>query len=221
MPKFQKPEIDYIYQNYLRLTTTEMADALGRTRSSIQNFLRRFQLIRPPEVRRKMQASGFFPKGHIPANKGQRGYRYSPATEFKRGHIPHNTKFDGAVSVRRDKRTGKQYKFIRISLNRWDLLHRVVWRRHFGEISRRDVIVFRNGNTLDCRPENLEKITMQEHINRNRNYESPGQLAQYLTGKAGRKDPELKQEAKKHPELLELKKLQLQLRRAINEQHSA
>lgn len=48
-----------------------------------------------------------FPKGHVPANKGRKMnagvYAKVSATMFKKGHMPDNTLYDGAESIRKDK----------------------------------------------------------------------------------------------------------------------
>ena len=47
---------------------------------------------------------GYFPKGHVPANKGMRGFRASPATEFKPGN-PIRCRPIGSERVLTDGRT--------------------------------------------------------------------------------------------------------------------
>lgn len=63
-----------------------------------------------------------FPKGHVPANKGRKMnagvYAKVSATMFKKGHMPDNTLYDGAESIRKDK-NGHRYVYVRISLGKW------------------------------------------------------------------------------------------------------
>lgn len=194
------------------LTNPEIAAALGIKLHSVNNRMHRLGIYRSPEARARMERDSQFKKGHVPANKGIKGIHNSPDTEFKKGHKPVNTKYDGCISVRKDKRTGRPYRWIRLAENKWDLLHRVLWKRHIGPLNRTDVISFKNGDSLDCRLENLQKISMRQNMDNNRNYESEGQIAHYLAPR----DSVLKEEVKKHPQLIELKKMQLRLRRAIN-----
>lgn len=57
------------------------------------------------------------------------------------------------------------YEYIKVStddngfLNQWDRKCRIVWRQHFGDIPEGYKVVFLNGDTLDCRIENLACIS--------------------------------------------------------------
>jgi hypothetical protein len=74
-----------------------------------------------------------FQKGHQPANKGKKtGSRGRMIeSQFKPGHLPQNTLYDGAISIRNSNK--RPYKWIRVSLGRWELLHREVWRERYGQ----------------------------------------------------------------------------------------
>jgi hypothetical protein len=50
---------------------------------------------------------------------------------------------------------------------RWQYLAVVVWRRHHGPVPDGCCLWFRNRDSLDCRIENLETITMAERLRRN------------------------------------------------------
>lgn len=125
---------------------------------------------------------GQFKKGHIPSNKGKKvsaelkeKYKH---TWFKKGHLPKNTKYDGAISVRKDKRTGINYKYIRLEKGKWELLHRVVYQKHFPEDSLKtsDYIRFKDGNQLNCKIENLEKISREQNMALNTIHRYPEEL---------------------------------------------
>lgn len=111
-------------------------------------------------------------------NKGKKGL--IPITDamrssmFRKGHTPLNTKFDGCVVVRPDKR-GVPQKFIRVSAKRWESLARWNYRHHIGPISKGKVIRFRDGDSLNCEPENLECITntLNMLLNSKRGYSRP------------------------------------------------
>lgn len=108
-----------------------------------------------------------FKKGNLSWNKGK-SMRLSPATEFKKGQLPHNAKHDGAISIRAGK-SGKQYKYIRVGLSKWVLLHRQVYQQHFGTIPPGMLVTFVNGNSLNCEPTNLKLISKRENALRNAN----------------------------------------------------
>jgi len=152
-----------------------------------------------------------FKKGIIPWNTGRKGVHYSPATEFKKGHVPASMKYDGCISVRVKRTTGEKYKFIRISKNKWVQYHRYIWEKHYGKIPEGMIVRFKNGNSLDVRIENLEMISKNENLIRNRNYNTDKMIAGYIT-----RDPELKKLVVLNPHLLEIKRLQLKLGRSLN-----
>lgn len=106
---------------------------------------------------------GWFPKGHLPENKGTKGLYVQTEgcirTQFKKGHIPANTKSaDGVISIRANKR-GVPTKYIRIGLGKWRELSRYTYELTNGPVPQRHVIRFRDGNSLNCDPENLECIS--------------------------------------------------------------
>ena len=85
------------------------------------------------------------------------------ATMFKAGHKPHNTTCDGHISVTIDKRGVKQLR-IRISEKNHEFLSRHNYRKAFGEIPRGHCIKFKDGNTLNCDPDNLECVSRTLHM---------------------------------------------------------
>jgi hypothetical protein len=153
-----------------------------------------------------------FKKGLIPWNTGKKGIRNSPATEFKKGHLPINTKYDGCITVRRDSR-GIKYKWIRISKANWKEYHRYIWEQENGPIPENHIIRFKNGNQLDVRIDNLECIQRKQNLLKNINRNTDKFIASTLV----KKDPELRKMVEKCPGLLELKRQELKLRRAIRD----
>jgi len=221
LPQRWTEEEDRILREcYPTMTERELAEKLGRSISAVKNRRHILGLSKP---------EGYVNPGQI--KKGEvryrtpKGVRNSPGTEFKKGQMPHNTKRDGYISVRH-LNTGEPYFFIRVALKKWELLHRYVWQKTYGEIPPGYVIVFRDGNWQNCLPENLEMITRQELVRRNANREKQreGMLRFYATpeGKAKRlagHDHELARWlVQHHPELLELADVTTELRRLIRKQ---
>lgn len=122
-----------------------------------------------------------FSKGHEPANKGLKQEEYmseeaierTKKTRFKKGHKPHNSKFDGAISIRYDHkdRGGAPYMWIRISEGEWEQYSRYQYKKHIGPIPEGHLVTFKDGDTLNCEPENLTTITRAENAHRNRDWE--------------------------------------------------
>jgi len=75
---------------------------------------------------------------------------------------------------------GYMYQYIRVSESHWELLHHYVWEKANGKIPDEHIVVFRNGNQLDCRIENLELITLQENMKRNSKLNLPPELQEIV-----------------------------------------
>ncbi len=109
--------------------------------------------------------------GHIPANTGIKGVHSSPATEFKPGHLPTNHKPVGTISIRNNSKRGSHYKYIKIAeINVWKEYHLYIYEEEHGPIPKGKILIFRDGDSMNVILKNLELISAQEHINRNRNY---------------------------------------------------
>jgi hypothetical protein len=212
---------DYIQKHYATQTQSEIARALGLPVYTVKNYAIRAGLRKGPSTATR------FKKGQDPWNKG---IPFKPPGsekgQFKKGNLPHNTKAgDGCITVRfANSKKSLPYQYIRLGLGKWRELHRHLWEQAHGPIPRGHLVVFRNGNTLDCRLENLELITLRENADRNRNPEkaraknplvnlSDNYVAFMMAGK--REEKELREEIKKHPELLELGRMNMKLKREI------
>jgi hypothetical protein len=169
---------------------------------------------------------GGFKKGHVPANKGKKMqkevYEKAKPTMFTAGHKPHNTKRKGDISIR-IKKSGRPYKYIKISDGHWELLHRHLWKKQHGSIPRKHVLIFKDGDSLNCSLDNLQLITMAENMQRNRNYEKfkknweqPSDAQ--VIGRMVLKFPGIREELQKHPDLIETARQTIILNREIKKQ---
>lgn len=225
-------EDNYLRRHYLTMKNRELGQALGRSLFAVYSRLTKLGIERPAEVRERLQASTQFQKGQTPFNKGLKGIHHSPATEFKPGHRPANTKYDGCIRLRYHKRSKHPMKFIRIAKMVWVPLHRHIWEKKHGPIPAGHLISFKDGNSMNCKLSNLRLISKAENALRNRDYEkarakmrenwqqlrhlkSDNYVAHLLAGR----DKRLKKIVAEQPDLLELKRLQIKLRRNINESH--
>jgi len=114
---------------------------------------------------------GAFKKGAIPHNKGKamskETYNKVSKTMFKKGNQPHNTKFDGALSWRKDS-LHKGYWHIRISKAKWILLHRHLYEKAYGiTLSKCDVVRFIDGNSKNLCIDNLELMSRTKNLFKN------------------------------------------------------
>lgn len=110
--------------------------------------------------------TGRFSKGHVPLNKGRKGI-CAPGCEktwFPKGNAPHNHKPVGTESVRCNYKRGQKYVHVKVAEpNRWRMKHVVVWEQHNGPVPKGKIIIFADGDTLNCEIDNLRLIDRATH----------------------------------------------------------
>ena len=166
--KFKAKEIDILIELYPNHSAKYIASLINKTERGVYNKAHELGLVKDPEY---MKTVGFqkgsevgapyrFKKGHVPANKGKKMpeeiKQRVKHTFFQKGNKPANTKYDGYISLRKDKRTNKTYKVIRVAQGKFVHYHRYIWEKAFGPIPKGINITFRDGNPLNCTLENLE-----------------------------------------------------------------
>jgi hypothetical protein len=111
--------------------------------------------------------TGRFKKGNVPHNKG----KHTPSvgrmveTQFKAGHMPHNTKPIGYERISKDG-------FIEVKVREkpengrrnFEFKHRWIWEQAHGEIPKGYIITFLDGNPKKCELENLAMISKAENL---------------------------------------------------------
>lgn len=187
-------ELRYIVENYPHKPTRVIAHFLNMSIYKVYNLAYKHGLKKSSEFLASERSGIFikggtygkryqFEKGHVPVNKGKKMPDHIKErikhTWFKKGNEPHNTKFDGYVSVRKD-RNGSEYAHIRLSKGKFELLHRFIWIQHNGPIPPGHIVAFKNGNTSDFRLENLELITREQNMLRNTRHNYPPDLQQAI-----------------------------------------
>lgn len=101
-----------------------------------------------------------YEKGRVPHNKGMKGIHRSPKTEFKKGHIPQNSRDIGSERI--DKRDGCVY--VKVSKNKWQCKHRIIWEKANGKIPDGCVVIFKDGNKRNFDINNLAVLTRAQHV---------------------------------------------------------
>lgn len=116
---------------------------------------------------------GQFKKGNIPFNKGKKWKDYmskegqleSLKTTFKKGNIPHNHR---AVGSERISKNG--YIEIKIAEpNKWQLKHRYIYEKKYGEIPKGYNLIFLDGNRQNIELNNLKLVSKAEDLIMNNN----------------------------------------------------
>jgi len=189
-----------------------LAEKFGISKSACQRLARSHGLKRDPEWI-KNNCHRFKP-GRTYGHQWRKGESVSPATEFKKGHKPENTLYNGAIRERfiHGKSMGL---FIRIAKGRWVQYSRWLWKQHKGRIPRGFVVAIKDpAKKITIR--NLKLISMKDNMLRNSGGINlpDSQVAAYI---AGKNNIHLVPEILKHPELIELKRNSLKLKRLIDD----
>lgn len=105
-----------------------------------------------------------FPKGHTPANKGQKmppeTYSKVSRTMFPKGHTPKNHREIGSERTNVDG-----YIEIKVAEpNKWKLKHRIIWEDAYGPIEKGYNIQFKDGNPQNVTLENLYIISRRQQL---------------------------------------------------------
>lgn len=183
--KWTKEEDAILYEKFSDTPTNDLLKVLDRTffsissRASILGIKKSDALLESNAITRnamfKNVSAGRFKKGHKTFNKG---VKMSPElkekiehTFFKKGHIPHNTKYDG-----HEKLTNEGYIMIRVRQGKYELKHRVLWEQKHGKIPEGYILTFRDGNKQNLDLDNLELITVKENMIRNSFQRFPEEL---------------------------------------------
>ena len=189
-----------VVKRYPFESTAAIAKDLGVSLSKVYNRAWSLGIKKDPVYLRSTQypkgylggkASQFKP-GHTPKNKGVKMpaelYKMVKPTMFKKGNKPANTKPVGTINVRADS-SGRLYQYIKIKDSHWELLQRYVWTKANGEIPTGSVVIFLDGNYLNCELTNLKVITRRENMARNTIQRFPAELQEImkLTRKLKRK----------------------------------
>ena len=161
MNKYSDEIRAFIENNYKGNGPTAMTELVNKTfgtdytKSQIRSYYKNHKL--------NSGVTGRFEKGHIPANKGQKGYCHpgSVKTQFKKGHIPVNHRSIGSERI--DSKDG--YILVKVAEpNTWKHKHRVLWEENNGPIPKGYVIIFKDGNKKNITLENLALVSRAEHL---------------------------------------------------------
>ena len=195
--RFTDSEIQYVRNHFRTMSYAEIGSILGRSDDTIKNFCFRNGMKRSPQEAKLIQD------------------RCTSITRFKPGNMPHNTREDFEIYTRSPHR-GITYKFIKIANGKPVMLHIHEYEKVNGPVPEGMILRSKSGDTLDCSPGNWEPISRQEHLHKN----STGRINledRYIATILSRKNTKLRKALIEMPEILELKRNQLKLKRTLNE----
>lgn len=150
----------FIEENHKGVGPKAMAELLNKTFGT--NYTR--EQLKSYYGNHKINSglTGYFKKGHTPANKGVKGY-HTPGCEkgwFKKGQKPLNHKPVGSERIDVDG-----YTLIKTAEpNIWEPKHKVLWEEKNGKVPEGHVLTFLDGDKRNISLENLALITMAESL---------------------------------------------------------
>jgi len=107
--------------------------------------------------------NGRFKKGHVTWNKGMKGLRMSPDTEFKEGvGGKDHPGWRGGVQVVKADCT-----YLHSGINSRIRRPRAVYEEHIGKIPKGFIVIHRDGDRYNDSPENLTAISRSDNMRRN------------------------------------------------------
>lgn len=110
--------------------------------------------------------TGRFPKGHKAWNSDLKGKGICKPNRgcFKKGHLPQNHRPVGSERIDVDR-----YLYVKTAEpNVWRMKHVLVWEEAHGPIPNGFILRFRDGNSLNCRIDNLELMNRSLHVRLNK-----------------------------------------------------
>lgn len=191
-----------IRRDYPDTPTTDLARRMGRPLTTVYQRARKLgveksaaylasphacRLRRGDHVGRRF----WYPKGHVPANKGLRRPGYAVGrgrmqeTQFKKGvRVGVATKLYKAIGSERISKDGYLERKVNDDLPlqaRWRAVHLIVWEAVHGRIPPGHALVFKNRDRQDIRLDNLELITRRELMRRNTIHNLPRDVKGAIT----------------------------------------
>jgi hypothetical protein len=222
------PEDELIKELYLEFPEKTLAELVGRSDTFVRGRIKKLNLVIPAYLIEQRKIESRLKPGNVPINKGKKQTEYmtkdaierTKATRFKKGGLPGNTLFDGALSIRwRNARhsNGRQEEphwYIRLAKGVWQELQIFEWERLNGPVPPKHVLACQDGDTLNIDPSNWKPIPMADNMRRNS--ASLNLTDTYVAFTlAGKTKTHLIDEFKKSPELIEAKRSLIQLQRTL------
>lgn len=151
--RYTPEHLTFLRENYPKLPLVDLTPAfnchftLDKTRIEIKNLLNRRKI--------KSGRTGQFPKGHVPWTAGTKGRVTPNKGQFKNGGRPAHSQPIGTEHI-----NAHGYIEIKISENPsvWQHKSRLLWAAEHGSIAPGFKIRFKDGNRLNCAPNNLMLI---------------------------------------------------------------
>jgi len=179
--KWIDKERQVLIDKYADTPSKELSKILNKPLFSLYNQANKLGLKKDQEYLKahvytiKPNKETQFVKGQKAWNKGMKGLMIGgQATQFAKGHKPHNWKPEGTIRV-----NAEGYKEIKVG-KKYVLLSRHIYSTQVGELKSTDIIRFKDGNRENLDINNLEKISREEHALRNSVHNLPEELKEVV-----------------------------------------
>ena len=192
-------EVELLQRNYADSRTVDLATVLGRDLQHVYSKAKKLGLAKSrayldsPDACRLRRGDHVgrpyqFPKGHIPANKGQRRPGWSAGrmreTQFKPGQRSSNWKPIGSLRINGDGYLDRKVQDTGYPPDDWKGVHRLVWIEAHGPIPDGFSVGFKPGRrttdvdaiTLDA----LELLSRRDLMARNTVHNLPKALVEVV-----------------------------------------
>lgn len=169
--KYTEEMREFILKNYKGVSTKELVERFNLRFGTTVTI----SMMKGYKANHKLKSglTGYFPKGHVPANKGTKGLfnKGGNKTSFKTGQLPPNTDPIGTEKVLKDG-------YIWVKVNdlpktkknvNWKQKQKIVWEEANGPVPEGYFVMFADGNNRNFELDNLVLVTKAEMLYLNRN----------------------------------------------------
>lgn len=169
-------QLQMMREFYPHMPTRALAQVIGRTNRSVKLKAQALGLKKTPAYYREFAgiAGARFAKGHLPANKGVKGWNAggrSAETRFKPGQRPHTWKPVGSYRTNSDGYLDRKVTDTGYTPRDWVAVHRLVWIEANGPIPAGHSITFKPGRRTTelslITPDALELVSRVDLMRRN------------------------------------------------------
>lgn len=168
MHQYSAEEIDWLRDNAPGIPWEEITELFNKHFNTDLSF----QKIRAVAKRHKINngLDSKFKKGQVAFNKGMKGVNFGgengEKTQFKKGHKPVNHRPVGSERI-------NVFGYIEIKVEeprKWKMKHRVIWEETNGPVPEGHLLIFGDGNRLNCDINNLILVSRQQLVRMNQNH---------------------------------------------------
>lgn len=152
LQKQQRPDLwldretQFLLNNYNKMGNVKIADYLNKFNNRSRDFTPKiiWKKMKLMKIKRTDKELAMIKQKNIETG--------SYARTGKKHHLYIH---EGTIVIRYKIKSRRKYKWIKHE-GKMVNLHRLVWEQNFGPIPKGHKIYFKDGNTMNCKPENLE-----------------------------------------------------------------